>query len=429
MIFLTTKTQKNMNIDKIVVKIASRCNINCSYCYMYNLGDTSYKMQPKFIEEETTKIFAKKILEHLLKNNSPTVFIIIHGGEPLLMPKKDFEIFINCFNEILKSKVRLYFTLQTNGILIDKEWIDIFKKYNINVGISLDGPKEDNDRYRVDKKGDGTYDRVINGLNILKDNGFNTGMLSVMNLESNPIEYYNHFKSLSVPSFDVLLLDGTHDNKHDIFNNKISPSEWYIKMFDEWFNDKEQKFRIRIFDLIIKEILGEESTADSLGIHENNVVVLETNGDLEAVDVLKACGESFTKNGININTHEIEEITKSELIDVYYNSGKYLCRKCLACPVQEICGGGYLPHRYSSENGFNNPTIYCNDLLKLITHIQNAVFDSMPLELIKETGISKLTYEDALKIIEENLPNIPIPEYTSKLEHFRKDNYIPYLAS
>lgn len=417
-----------MKVDKIVVKIASRCNINCSYCYMYNLGDSSYKMQPKFIEEHTTRNFAKKVLSHLRETKSTYVFIIIHGGEPLLMDKKDFEIFINCFNEILESEIKLYFTLQTNGILIDKEWIEIFKKYKINVGISLDGPKKDNDRYRVDKKGNGTYDKVMNGLNILKQNGFNSGILSVMNLDSNPIEYYNHFKNLDVPSFDVLLLDATHDNKHDIFNKKVSPSEWYIKMFDEWFNDKNQKFRIRIFDLIIKEILGEETTSDALGIHENNVVVLETNGDLEAVDVLKACGESFTKNGININTHEIDEITKSELIDVYYNSGKYLCKKCLACPVQDICGGGYLPHRYSSDNGFNNPTIYCDDLLKLITHIQNAVFDSMPAILIKETGISKLTYDDAIKIIEENIDLIPNPIYTSKLEHFRKENYKPTLS-
>ena len=417
-----------MNIDKVVVKIASRCNINCSYCYMYNLGDTSYKMQPKFIAEQTTLNFAKKLLAHLRENNSPHAFIIIHGGEPLLMDKKDFEIFINCFKIILESEIRLLFTLQTNGILIDEEWIAIFKKYNINVGVSLDGPKADNDRYRVDKNGNGTYDRVMNGLNILKENDFKTGILSVMNLESDPIEYYNHFKNLNVPSFDVLLLDGTHDNKHDIFKNKISPSEWYIKMFDEWFNDKEQNFRIRIFDLIVQEILGEETTSDALGIHENNVVVLETNGDLEAVDVLKACGESFTKNGININTHEIDEIGKSELIDVYYNSGNYLCRKCLACPVQEICGSGYLPHRYSSENGFNNPTIYCDDLLKIITHIQSAVYDSMPLELINETGISRLTYEDALQIIEENLPNIPVPEYTSKLESFKKDLYTPFVA-
>jgi uncharacterized protein len=160
-----------------------------------------------------------------------------------------------------------------------------------------------------------------------------------------------------------------------------------------------------------------------LGTHENNILVLETNGGLEAVDALKSCGDSFTKNEININTHEIEEISKSKLMEVYYNSGKYLPKKCLACPVQDICGGGYLPHRYSSKNGFNNPSIYCDDLLRIITHIQNTVVEGMPKELKIETGIQKLTYENALQIIEETLPNIPEPDYIELLESFRKNEY------
>jgi uncharacterized protein len=89
----------NMKIDKIIVKVASRCNINCSYCYMYNLGDLSYKLQPKFIDNKTVKKFAEKLLSHLLKNKTDSVVIIIHGGEPLMMNKTDFVSFINCFNE------------------------------------------------------------------------------------------------------------------------------------------------------------------------------------------------------------------------------------------------------------------------------------------------------------------------------------------
>lgn len=412
-----------MKIDKIVVKIASRCNINCSYCYMYNLGDTSYKLQPKFISDKITHEFAKKLLSHLQNNKLQTVNIIIHGGEPLLMKKKEFINFINHFSIIQEKGIDVLFSLQTNGILIDDEWCQLFKKHNINIGISLDGSKQDNDTFRIDKKGNGTYDDVIKGLNVLKNNNLKTGILSVMNLMSNPIEYYDHFKNLNLKSVDILLLDANHDSKENIFGQNLSPSEWYIKIFDKWFHDSEQKYNVRFFEMIIKEILGQKQDLDSLGIHENNVLVLETNGDLEAVDVLKLCGDSFTKDGINVNIHEIDEISKSELIEVYYNSGKYLPQKCLACPIQDICGGGYLPHRYSSTNGFNNPSIYCDDLLKIITHIQNTIIDSMPSELVYQTGISKLTYDDALTIINKKIHTIPRPEYISKLESFKKSEY------
>ncbi|MBF4519158.1 radical SAM protein [Flavobacterium sp. ANB] len=410
-----------MRINKIVVKVASRCNINCSYCYMYNLGDLSYKSQPKFIEEKTIESFAKKMLTHLKKTQLGTLGIIIHGGEPLLMKKSDFINFIKHFDIIKENNIQVSFALQTNGILLDDEWCTIFKEYGVSVGVSLDGPKQENDKFRIDKKGNGTYDDVIKGLTTLKNNNFTTGVLSVMNLSIDPEVYYKHFKNLELRAVDVLLLDANHDTHTSIFNDKITPAQWYIKVFDTWYKD-EQKFRIRFFDMIIKEIIGETIGIDSLGVSENNVLVLETNGGLEAVDVLKLCGDSFTKNDINVNTHEIEEISKSDLIDVYYNSGKYLPKKCLACPVQEICGGGYLPHRYSSKNGFNNPTIYCDDLLQVITHIQNTVIDSLPNELLLQTGLSKLTYGEALEIIAEKLPTIPEPDYIEKLESFKKSS-------
>lgn len=409
-----------MKIDKFVVKVASRCNINCSYCYMYNLGDLSYKNQPKFISEATIKKIVEKLRTHSIKNNLKLIHVVIHGGEPLLWDKLAFENFILEFKEITDENIEVVFSMQTNAILLNDEWCDLFKKHKINIGVSLDGSKINNDRYRIDKKGKGTYDDVIKGMEVLNKNGLKAGILSVMNLESDPIEYYNHFNGLNLKSMDILLLDSNHDNNLVKSNDSKKVYEWFIEIFDKWYSEKDEKSEIRFFEMIIKEILGEEQDIDSLGIHENNVIVIETNGGLEAVDALKSCGNSFTKNDININTHEVEEISNSKLIEVYYKSGIYLPKKCLACPVQDICGGGYLPHRYSSKNGFNNPSIYCDDLLRIITHIQNTVVEDMPNELKIETGIQMLTYENALQIIEENLPNIIEPEYIELLESFQK---------
>lgn len=406
-------------LNSIVIKVASRCNINCSYCYMYNLGDFSYKIQPKFISKEIITCLIEKLKIYCQQNELKQFHFSLHGGEPLLLNKEKFSEIIEELSKLNEIGVNVNISVQTNAILIDNDWCKLFNKYNIIVGVSIDGPKRLHDKYRVDKNGIGTYDKVIKGINLLKENNNNFAILSVTNADYKAKELYNYFSALGYFT-DFLLLDSNYDNLPDY---ETPMGNWLIELFDLWYNNYNSGIQIRIFDIIYKNILGDNSGIDSLGTEENSLLVLESNGGLEAVDILKICGNNFTKNNLNIRTHNINDAFNDPLINLYQKSGKYLAKKCLACPVNEICGGGYLPHRYSSKNGFNNPSVYCDDLLKLITHIQNKVIDDMPEKLVKESKIQKLSYEEALQIIEETLPTIPEPEYIEKLESFRKLNH------
>ena len=91
------------------------------------------------------------------------------------------------------------------------------------------------------------------------------------------------------------------------------------------------------------------------------------------MDVLRICGDGFTKTDFNVLSSDIRSVYRSDVTRAHLAGQRALCTKCKQCPIQAICGGGYPPHRYSSVNGFDNPSVYCRDLMKLVTHIQRTI--------------------------------------------------------
>ncbi len=407
-------------IDQIVLKICSRCNINCSYCYMYNMGDDSYTTQPKFFTLELANILAQKIKKHCITHNQKKFSITLHGGEPLLYGKKRFVELIKIFKSIESSELNIEIGLQTNGVLLDEEWCDLFLKNNINIGISLDGIEAVNDEFRVDFKGNGTYHKVIDAINLCKEKQVPFGILSVVNTTQTPKETLDHFLNLKVPGFDLLLLDENHDSKN---TPAVNVGNWLIELFDLWF-PKRKEISVSLFTNILHGVYGFGVKADSIGKDVNRTIIVETNGCIETLDVLKICGESFTKNSLSILHHEFDDVFESQLIQLYYYSNLYLPKKCLACPIQDICAGGYIPHRYSEKNGFDNPTIYCEDYMKFIAHVQNRLVSEMDPLIVEKSGIEKITVSDIQSEIETNISTIADQHYQSFLRSFRKSEHV-----
>ena len=385
--------------SSLVLKVASRCNLNCTYCYMYNLGDMTYKNQPKIMSDETVDAILLKTKNHCINHNLKEFVFIFHGGEPLLCGISFFQRFIDQAHEILLPEVIPYFSLQTNAVLIDNEWVNFFIDNNISVSCSLDGYKEVNDKYRVYHNGKGSFDDILEGINTLKRNhAFNIqlNVLSVLNLDANPKLLLEFFDKNNL-DFDLLLLDANYDKlpfKKTSFTDTIY-ADWLCEVFDIWY-DNYSHLHIRFFVNIMLIILGKNSSTDGYGKGINELLIIETDGGIEAVDVLKICGDGFTKNGLNILTNEMDEAFNSELINKFVYANERLPEKCSKCSLSDICGGGYLPHRFSSENHFDNPSIYCHDLAKLITHIQNKIFNDMPQNIIDETNFEHFSYEDFL---------------------------------
>jgi len=312
------------------------------------------------------------------------VEIIFHGGEPLLAGKSFFREFVSRANEQLLPDICPAYNMQTNGTLLDQNWLDLLRELNIGFGISLDGPEELNDENRVDHRGRGSYARVRRAIDlILADSrigGLFGGLLTVVNLDTDPVAIYDLYRGMGIRSVDFLLPDGHYDSlppRLELSGEGTPYADWLIRLFDIWFADNDPSFRIRIFENVIGLVFGMTAATDGMGGGTNGIIVIESDGTIEPVDVLKICGDRFTKTDFNVVTSAIKDAYQSDLIRIY-QAGRYsLCGKCRECPVQAVCGGGYLPHRYSAVNGFQNPSVYCRDLMKLIMHIQKKVVSTL----------------------------------------------------
>jgi uncharacterized protein len=384
-----------------VLKVASTCNLNCKYCYMYNLGDSSYLRQPAVMSDAVIVASMEKIRAHCRRHKVAQVGLVLHGGEPMLAGRDFFRRFVKVAREILGPEVQPHFMMQTNGTLIDREWLDTLGELEIGFGISLDGPPAINDENRVNHGGRGSYRAVRAAIDLaLADPRCAKlfgSVLTVVNLACDPLALYRHFKELGLRGADFLLPDSTYDRPPpgvSMDGDRTPYADWLITIFDEWFEAGNIDFRIRLFEDIIALVFGCPASTDNIGGRPNDVLVIETDGGIEPVDVLKGCGDGFTKIGMNVLVNEIDDAYDSPLLRTYQIGAAALCDTCSGCAIRDVCGGGYLPHRYSSRTGFANPSVYCHDLAKLITHVQARVLETLPEDVVHSYSLAPIDYHE-----------------------------------
>lgn len=369
---------------------------------MYNAGDMTYLTQPKHMSDELVRALLKKVRNHCLRHNLKYFEFIFHGGEPLLLKKEFYTKFVTSANKLLFPEIKPTFSLQTNGILLTEDWCRVLGELNITLGISLDGTAEVNNKSRVDHQGKGSYDAIIRGLKIAQQSTHLKSpptVLCVIDVSSNPWEVYENFKSLSVKKISFLFPHATYDflpPRLKTVGVEAPYADWLIAIFDKWFEDDKSKPKIKLFKQVIELVLGIDKGFDYLGKRNLEFLVIETDGSIEAAGALKVCGDGFTKAGMNILHNSLDEALNTELTQLYHLSHKQLPQKCRKCSIVEVCGGGFLPHRYSKKNGFDNPSLFCKDLMKLITHVQNKILNLLPSDIKDEMNITNLLYEEII---------------------------------
>lgn len=363
-----------IEIDTVLIKVASRCNINCSYCYVYNMGDAGWAKMPNQISYETTKAVAKALSTLSRTQNRPFA-VVLHGGEPLLLGVEKLRRVILSLRGVLPQDCAI--SIQTNGILISEEVLDLCSATRVTISVSIDGPQHINDKHRVGHTGRGTYGQVLKGIALLRDYrdaGFLfTGLLAVIDPESDPKEIYNFFKELAPPSVDFIYRDGNHSRlpagKSSV--NSTEYGHWIAELLDVYLADPAP-IRIRILDDLIKLILGGKGTKDGVGLTDYGVLIIDTDGTITKNDTLKSSydGADRFNQKWSVHSHELSEVIGSAEFEEYHQMQRPSSERCLSCPELRICGGGMVLHRWSHDNGYDNPSVYCADQTLLIDRIR-----------------------------------------------------------
>lgn len=384
------ETKKRLLVN---LKIVERCNLNCTYCYFFNSEDQSYQSHPKHLSKEWVLRIAKFLKKGCEELNVSELNIIFHGGEPLIYPKAKFDWMCSLFTQTFPSNVSLYFSLQTNGVLIDEKWAELLLKHEVGVGISIDGPEIYNDKYRVDHKNSGSYKRVISGLKTLKTGlkakSNSVGALCVINPEFSAKVIYEHLsKDLNLKSFDFIIPDYNHDNPPPFSVEEYGL--YLINLFNSWVHDdvSDEDLDLRIMSSSVGRFFGFSSLLYGTGKVACNqllpLITISSNGDLGPLDELRTTDPAFRENRKNINDISLKEYLDLDIFNQVTRATESLPVQCSECCWSEICEGGGLVNRYSSKNKFDNPSIYCEGLKMFYSHVAKYLLEhGFPLEEMK----------------------------------------------
>ncbi|MBP2169600.1 uncharacterized protein J2125_002792 [Erwinia toletana] len=353
---------------EIILKISERCNINCTYCYVFNMGNTLATDSTPVISLDNVYALRGFFERSAAENDIEVIQVDFHGGEPLMMKKDRFDRMCQILLQGNYRSSKFELALQTNGILIDDEWIALFEKHQVHASISVDGPKHINDRHRLDRKGKSTYEGTITGLRLLQ-NAWQQGrlpgepgILSVANANANGAEIYRHFAdTLQCQRFDFLIPDDHHDDSPD----GEGVGRFLNEALDAWFADGRPEIFIRIFNTYLGTMLNSQFNrvlGMSANVESAYAFTVTADGMLRIDDTLRSTSDEIFNAVGHVSELSLARVLETSCVKEYLALSSNLPTVCAECVWNNICHGGRLVNRFSRTNRFNNKTVFCKSM-------------------------------------------------------------------
>ncbi|SHM71997.1 FxsB family cyclophane-forming radical SAM/SPASM peptide maturase [Cryptosporangium aurantiacum] len=374
-------------IRELVIKLHERCNIACDHCYMYEAADQSWRGRPTQMPAEIVDATAQRLGEHARRHGLTTVRVVFHGGEPLLAGPAAIEYAIRSFRSAAPATCRVEFTMQTNGILLDERFLDLFRRFDVRVGVSLDGNRVANDRHRRYARGRSSYDEAVAGIRALRspeNRRIYGGILCTIDVRNDPVETFEALLAHEPPLLDFLFPHGNWVHPPPGVDpgagtDRPTPyADWLITIFDRWYRSPPET-GVRIFASIISLVLGGPSGTEAFGPDKPATVVVESDGAFEGSDALKTTGPSGGSTGLSVLTASLDDVTRHAMVAGGMRGVSGLSSECRECPVVNVCGGGLFAHRYGPDGTFGHPSVFSADLRRLIEHVHGRLHSDLVL--------------------------------------------------
>jgi uncharacterized protein len=381
-----------LNYHLLAKPAGAACNLGCQYCFFLS-KENLYSGESYLMDEATLEKYIRQLME---SSPGPEVHVAWQGGEPMLRGLGFYQRSVQLANQYRRPHQRILHTIQTNGTLVDDEWAAFFKKNNYLVGLSVDGPRALHDAYRVNKKGDGSFDEVIRGWNCLCKHGVDVNILCTIHAANanHPLEVYHFFRDELQAQYIQLIpiveratvdtiafankgwggMKGTdrplYKQEGSLVTERTVKAEQFgqflISIFDEWVQRDVGKVYVTTFDVALGSWVGQHNLciiAPTCG----NALVLEHNGDVYSCDHYV---EPDHRLG-NIKETPLKTLVSSEK-QRRFGQSKYdtLPKYCKECPVLFACYGECPRNRFiKTPDGQGGLNYLCAGYKAFFLHI------------------------------------------------------------
>ncbi|MBN1791667.1 MAG: anaerobic sulfatase maturase [Bacteroidales bacterium] len=333
------------------------CNLGCMYCYYLDKADFFGKEASFRMPDE---ILDSYIRQHIEAATEPVITFSWHGGEPMVAGLKFYRKAVALQKEYNSAGRKIINGMQTNGMLVNAEWCRFLAEENFVIGISIDGPENLHDLFRLTKDGSPTFNRVMRGYDQLVIHGIDPEILCVVNAENvkYPLEVYRFFKQLGAGFMTFIPLVEKMECNSRVASSRSVPSQAFghflCTIFDEWVEQDIGKVRVQIFEEALRTAFPQEHTLCIFKPVCGGVPVVEHNGDFFS------CDHFVTREHHvgNIGKTSLAEMLDSRQQKLFGQSKQdTLPRYCLACEVRDMCNGECPKNRFintpDGEPGLN----------------------------------------------------------------------------